>query len=279
MSQHVGGRLNIMKRKIKIIVDGIFIPFIVFVGITLIITFAYVMLSIVMRMLSGEIIDFTDANNISGNINAVLVQGIADIFVIPVLVLLYRKFKNNYELCTGLFNLREFLYVIPIAFSVCVICNILIGFLPIPEVNAVSKEIFELINQYNIFVSLFIVSILVPIVEELLFRAFFYDSINLLSNHIVAIIMTSILFGLIHFNIEQGIYGFVAGLFLGYIKYKYNRLSYTIFMHLFMNFSSIVFIPSMALFNIREQLYVVFICLAILIFTLYRMNMGNKKEI
>ena len=268
-----------MKRKIKIVVDGIFIPFITFVGITLLVTFVYVIISIIVRSLSGEVIDFTDANAISGSINAVLVQGIADIFVIPVLILLYRKFKTDYNLSAGMFNLREFLYVIPIAFSICIICNVLIGFLPIPKTNIVSEEIFALINQYNIFVSLFIVSILVPIVEEMLFRGFFYDSIKLLSNHIVAIIITSILFGLVHFNIEQGIYGFVAGLFLGYIKYKYDRLSYTIFMHLLMNFSSVVFVPSVALLNIKNQLFITFICIAILVFTLYRMNIGNKKEI
>ena len=269
-----------MKAKIKVIIDGIFIPFLLFVGISIFITFVYVMMSIAMRLIMGEIIDFTNASDITGNINAVLVQGFADIFLIPVLFLLYKKFKKNYELSTGAFNLRQFLYVIPIAFSVCIICNILIGFLPIPKANAVSEEIFNLIKQYNIFVSLFIVSVLVPIVEELLFRGFFYDSINILSNHIVAIILTSILFGLIHFNIEQGIYGFIAGLFLGYIKFKYNRLSYTIFMHLFMNFSSIVFVPSIVLLDgRREQLYIVFICLALLFFTLYRMNMGNKKEI
>ena len=269
-----------MKRKIKIIVDGIFIPFIIFVGITVLVTVAYVVFVTVMKTIMGENIDLTNAESISNSINAVLVQGIADVFIIPILVLLYRKFKTNYELGTGVFKLREFLYVIPIAFSVCIICNILIGFLPIPETNAVSEEIFKLIEQYNIFVSLFIVSVLVPVVEELLFRGFFYDSINLLSNHIVAIIITSILFGLIHLNIEQGIYGFVAGLFLGYIKYKYNRLSYTIFMHLLMNFSSIVFVPSIVLLNgTKEKLFVVFICVAILFFTLYRMNMGNKKEI
>ena len=269
-----------MKAKIKIVIDGIFIPFILFVGITVFVTFIYVLMNIVMRTIMGETIDFTSADAISGSINAVLVQGIADIVLIPVLALLYKKFKEKNELGTGAFNLKEFLYVIPIAFSVCIICNILIGLLPIPKTNAVSEEIFKLIEEYNIFVSLFIVSVLVPIVEELLFRGFFYDSIALISNHLVAIIITSILFGLIHMNIEQGIYGFVAGLFLGYIKYKYNRLSYTIFMHLLMNFSSIVFVPSIAMISgLKEQLYIVFICLALLFFTLYRMNMENKKEI
>ncbi len=249
-----------IKSKFRLILDGILIPFLVYVGITMFVAFIY---GIVYGVTKSE-----------AKINAIFVQGIADAFVVFGLLPLYMFFIKKYAVHFERVTVKNILYTIPLAFSICILCNIFIQFIPNAANNQVSKEIIEMTETYNIWVSILLISIFVPIVEELLFRGFFYDVVDKLKGPIYAIVITSIAFGIAHFNIEQGIYGLLAGLLLSYVRYKFGNLSYTIVMHLLMNFCSLVFVsPILNLNDIREKMFVAFICAAILALTLYRINM------
>ena len=154
-----------MKTKIKILLEGIALPSTIFVVVTLIVSIFFGIL--------GDILKNVGAFN-ENSFNAVLLQGIADIIIIPILVPLYIIFKKKYGIVVDKFKISDIRPFIPVAFSICIISNILLQYLPIEEENEVSKEIFDLITEYNIYISLIIVSILIPIVEELLFRGYFY---------------------------------------------------------------------------------------------------------
>ncbi|MBR4314917.1 MAG: CPBP family intramembrane metalloprotease [Lachnospiraceae bacterium] len=248
------------KSKFKIILDGILIPFVIYFFITMIVSMVFVLIN------GGK------------NPNAVLVQGIADIFVFAALYPLYVAFKNRYNVVNNKFDFKSCLYMIPLALSICVIGNILVDYIPRETENMVTTEVYNLAKEYNIFLSLFIVSVLIPIIEELLFRGFFYDAAKILANDIVAIIFTSFAFAIAHFELRQSLYAFFAGLFLGYIKYKYKNIIYTIVTHLLMNFFTLVIVPTILITkDIRTRAYALLICAAMLIFTMYRINM--KKNI
>ena len=248
-----------IKSKFRLIVDGILIPFIVYFGVTMFVAFLY---GVVNAIMHREV-----------EINTIFIQGIADGCVVFALLPLYMIFKNKYDIKFTKISVKNILYTIPLAFSVCIICNIFIQLMPSAADNVVSKEIVKMTESYNIWVSLLMVSIFVPIVEELLFRGFFYDVVDILKGPIAAMVITSIAFGIAHLNLEQGIYGLIAGGFLSYIRYKFNNLSYTVVMHLFMNFCSLIFIkPILELGGLREMSFVIFICVAIIVLTLYRIN-------
>ena len=167
--------------------------------------------------------------------------------------------------------------MIPLALSICVIGNVLVDYIPRETENMVTTEVYNLAREYNIYLSLFIVSVLIPIIEELLFRGFFYDAAKILANDVVAIIFTSFAFAIAHFELRQSIYAFFAGLFLGYIKYKYKNIIYTIVMHLLMNFFTLAIVPVILINkDIRMRAYVMLVCVAMLIFTMYRINMKKN---
>lgn len=250
-----------VKSKLKIIVDGILIPFIIYFFVTLIVSFIY-------TLISG-----------SEKPNAVLVQGIADVFVFAALYPLYIVFKKRYDIVHKKFDVKTCLYMIPMALSICVIGNILVDYIPREVENVVTTEVYNLAKEYNIYLSLFIVSVLIPIIEELLFRGFFYDTAKMLANDVVAIIFTSLTFAIAHFELRQSLYAFFAGLFLGYIKYKYKNLIYSIITHLLMNFFTLVIVPSILLTkDIKTRAYALLICAAMLIFTMYRINMKKNSS-
>lgn len=78
------------------------------------------------------------------------------------------------------------------------------------------------------------VSFIGPIVEELVFRGAVLRS---LESHgkVFAIVISSILFGLIHANLSQGIFAAVLGLVLGYVAIQYS-LKWAILLHIINNF-------------------------------------------
>lgn len=244
-----------IKSKFKLVLDGILVPYIVFIVVTFFV-------AAVFTVVKGD----TD-------INVVLVQGISNIvslvFLLPIYIIFRKKYEiNNYKVIIG-----RFLYLIPISFAICIIGNILADFIPHYETNKVTEAISKMTEEYNLGISLLIVTIFIPIVEELLFRGFFYDTIKLISNDIVAIILSSIAFAIAHWDLRQSLYALFAGLFIAYIKYKYNSIIYTIFMHLLMNLTSMVFISAIELSSdIKQKMFTLFISISILILSLIRIN-------
>lgn len=257
-----------MLKKIKIIIDGMIMPFLLYYAIT----FLFIVVYMFIGVFGGTI----DVNNVKdvNVVNVVLVQGLSSIFIIAVLVPLYLHFKKKYEIYTSKFSIKRALYVVPLAFSVCIICNVLLQDIPSASDNIVSKHIEAMIKSHGVIIAILMSSVLIPIVEELLFRGFMYGSASLLGGAVFAIAFTSTFFGIVHLNLVQGIYGVVAGIFLGYVRYKYDSVLYTIIMHLAMNACSIIFVPTVLMIkDINGKAFMIFICAALMIASLYKVRL------
>ena len=89
------------------------------------------------------------------------------------------------------------------------------------------------------------VCIIAPIIEEVIFRGIILNGMLKRYNPSTAIIISSLLFALIHGNLHQGINAFLLALIIGCIYYKTHSLYLTIYCHFFNNTASfILFIPS-----------------------------------
>lgn len=86
-------------------------------------------------------------------------------------------------------------------------------------------------NSYLLFRAV----ILVPFFEEIIFRYFVISELMKRYNSIVAVIMSSILFSLIHMDLEQSLYAFVIGIFFGYLFVKKMNIWLIIFLHSALN--------------------------------------------
>lgn len=100
----------------------------------------------------------------------------------------------------------------------------------LPEANIAADT---LTNNTGISMVLY-ASLIGPIVEELIYRGFLIGSTKQ-SGKIIAIVISSICFGLMHGNPTQLIVGFATGLLLGYVFVEYS-LIWTIILHVFNNF-------------------------------------------
>lgn len=81
--------------------------------------------------------------------------------------------------------------------------------------------------------------ILAPITEELLFRGFLMKTLSRVGTRF-AIVISAMLFGLMHGNIAQMLLGFLVGLYLGKIDVRHNSLLPSIIVHMAINVNAVI---------------------------------------
>jgi membrane protease YdiL (CAAX protease family) len=106
--------------------------------------------------------------------------------------------------------------------------------IPMPE--SIKKAFMDFGSQTGIF-AFFLMVIAAPILEELIFRGIILD--GLLKNYspTKSILISSLLFGLVHLNTWQFVTGLIIGIFSGWVYYRTRSLSFSIIIHASANLS------------------------------------------
>lgn len=99
----------------------------------------------------------------------------------------------------------------------------------------------EIMNQMSPLLVLLLVVIIGPIIEEILFRRIVLTRLLPYSERL-AVLLSGLLFGLFHGNLQQFFYAFFVGCVLGYVYLKTGKLRHTILMHMLLNLTG-SFIP------------------------------------
>ncbi len=111
--------------------------------------------------------------------------------------------------------------------------NILRYFLPIP--GFVSEILTGFYKEGDLLGSLFLLVIVAPLTEEFLFRGLVLHGFLKNYKPVVAVAVSSFLFGLIHLNPWQFTSGFLLGIFLGWIFIITGSLIPCLAVHAFFN--------------------------------------------
>lgn len=107
----------------------------------------------------------------------------------------------------------------------------------------VEESYLQLLTANNIleyFIVIATVSITPAICEELFFRGFVQKSFEFKQKPFTAILLTSIFFGLYHFNPYGLLPLIILGMFLGYATYKSNSILVPVVLHFLNNFIAII---------------------------------------
>lgn len=91
-------------------------------------------------------------------------------------------------------------------------------------------------ENVNVVLALLATCVLVPIMEELIYRGVVMGELRQITKDGTAIFLQAAIFGLIHANFIQSVYAFVLGLVIGYIYYKTKSLHMSILSHMLFNF-------------------------------------------
>ena len=218
------------------IIWGVIWPLLIYLGITFL---ASILVTIILLVIHPESI-----NQLNTFLNkyALVMLISAQIIQIPVFLLVYFNQKKYFPKITNKPNFKVFIFSILGIVSVGIISGFFIAFLAkiINPVDGGISIVNEYINSGSLFLTIQAAVIFAPIIEELLFRGIIFNRINSKWNIWVAILISALIFGFIHFNLLQGLNAFIIGLALAYVYAKTRSLWICIFTHSFNNLLSII---------------------------------------
>ncbi|WP_243164650.1 CPBP family intramembrane glutamic endopeptidase [Catenibacillus scindens] len=97
----------------------------------------------------------------------------------------------------------------------------------------------EILSQ-SLIMQVLSAGIVMPVVEEMIFRGLMYSRMKDFMTPRGALLLSSLIFGVYHGNVIQGIYGVVMGLLLVFVYEKYQTLAAPVLCHIGANAVSIV---------------------------------------
>lgn len=149
----------------------------------------------------------------------------------------------------------------------------------IPQAVEDFENNMSLITGGNEAVKFLFVVLLAPIREECIMRGFIFRKLKKVFPVAVAIGIQACLFGVLHFNIVQGIYVILLGVVTGYVAYKYRSVIPCIFIHMVYNFLPylLCLLPDKLLD--MDALWIALPVLPLLLFLIIFKFTGEKKEI
>jgi membrane protease YdiL (CAAX protease family) len=132
-----------------------------------------------------------------------------------------------------------------------IISNFIASVLSMLRGEALENPVNTEILGESFWINLIFAVLLAPILEELVFRKYLCEKLLPLGEG-YAVIISALVFGLIHGNVFQCFYCIANGLLWGYIYVKTGKLRYTIAGHMLMNFFCGA-LPSLLLSFIDEE--------------------------
>lgn len=147
----------------------------------------------------------------------------------------------------------QFLLAVVMCFGVMYASNFLgiavttvIGILKGSMVNNV---ILNVVSGTSPFINILYMVICAPVMEEFIFRKLIVDR-TVRYGQGVAVLLSGLMFGLFHGNLNQFVYAFAIGMFFAFLYVKTGQIKYTIGIHMIVNFfGSIVSVWMMEAMN------------------------------
>ena len=183
-----------------------------------------------------------DISNIS--MYAAEITVLTALLLIPVMYFLYRRDcrdteyqnKNRRSL-----QLNMILYTVAAAAALCVLTNIVIMISGIQNLSQSYMETAEALYSPTFTFRLVGIGIIVPIMEEMVFRILVYKRMRRTMGVKKAVIMSALVFGIMHGNLVQFVFAFAIGIMLAYLYEVSDHPLIPIVGHAAVNVTSLIF--------------------------------------
>jgi membrane protease YdiL (CAAX protease family) len=154
------------------------------------------------------------------NQNYIFQHIIVTIVSFPVVISYYRKPEKKPGKDVLAYVLAA---VCGAAFAIAV--NNLISFTPLVSISASYQEVSKAFYGSTLLAEVIATCILTPVLEEVLYRGIAYVRLREWLGIRPAVILSALLFGLMHFNLVQFVYAGVLGLLLAYVMERFGLLT------------------------------------------------------
>ena len=172
------------------------------------------------------------------------VEGLSALVTIPVMALMYHGDRKK-EKTAGIIQdkkapLWQYPAVIIMALAMSLGLNNLIIIGNLSAIDANYKATMNAMYSAPLAIQIVCLAVLVPICEEYVFRGLFFRRMERESSFVYAMVYSSVVFGILHVNLVQMLYGFALGMMLAYVYEKYGSVKAPILAHITANILSVV---------------------------------------
>lgn len=173
--------------------------------------------------------------------------GILPMYLIgmPIMILLLRgipaTLPEKHPMKPGRFVVAAIM-----CYGLMLICNLtglwLTALIGVLRGSTVDNVLLNTLNGGSTGLNFLYIVICAPVFEEYIFRKLLVDR-TLRYGQGVAVMVSGLLFGLFHGNLNQFVYAFPMGLFLAFLYVRTGKLKISIAMHMICNFLGSIFAP------------------------------------
>lgn len=184
--------------------------------------------------------DSTLSEQAANNLNLIFNTVVNDLIAMPLCWLIFlRRLPRNEALSADApdrtpLRFGTLLFFFPCVYALAAAGSMtgqLIGLLIGKGLTNIAADVILSVNP---LVTLLCASIVAPVAEELFFRKALIDRLSQF-HPMDAILLSALLFGLVHSNLTQFLYAFPIGVLFGIIYWRTKNIGYTILLHVFMN--------------------------------------------
>lgn len=136
--------------------------------------------------------------------------------------------------------LRHVGVVIILSVCVSVALNIFLLLINLPQYSERYQEVSEILYTPPFWQQLLTSGLLIPIVEEVMFRGIIFRLLRRCLAFPWAMLVSAMVFGAYHGNLVQFIYAGMCGMLLAYLCEKYDSIVAPILSHMAMNTAAII---------------------------------------
>lgn len=195
------------------------------------------------------------------NISLLLSLGPMYLVAFPLLAFLLRKKVpreriEKHRMTAGQYALSAII-CIGLAYAANIVGVIMTSLIGLFIEDQVDNPINSVMNSLSPWSVLFFTVLCAPIMEEFVFRKLLVER-TVSYGQGVAVVVSGLMFGLFHGNLNQFAYASVIGAFLAYLYVKTGKLRITISLHMLFNFSG-GFVPIVLMQKMDLESYMVFL--------------------
>lgn len=173
-----------------------------------------------------------------------LIEGVAALVTIPVMLVMFHKDRVKEKLA-GVVPVEKasawkYAGVLVMSVALTLGVNNLIVIAGISAYDEGYEETMSALYSAPFLLQIVCLGILIPICEELVFRGLMFRRIRQTSGFLQAALYSSLVFGFLHMNIVQMLYGFCLGMVFCYFYEKYGSVKAPILGHMSANIFSVI---------------------------------------
>lgn len=173
-----------------------------------------------------------------------LLEGVAALITLPILWVMFhadRKKERRLQITQPVkASLGKYVAILFLSIAMCIGVNNLLYMSGLTVMDESYNEATTAMYSADFGLQILCLGILIPIVEELVFRGLMFKRLNYSMSFMHAASYSALAFGIFHGNLVQMIYAIVLGMLFAYLYEKYGSIKAPICAHIVMNLVSVI---------------------------------------